>query len=95
MVKHFLSEKLNKRFLLLQDDDQLRTHIDVNILPKEYGGNQTEDEMVKEFIKLINLKRENVSKIINFKVDINKVPLDKLSVNHIDNVGSFRKLEVE
>lgn len=90
------SEKLKKRFVNLKHNSQLKEHIDVKLLPIQYGGTRTEDEMMQDFLKLKEAHQENISKILNFKIDWERVPIDKIRSDDGDEaVGTFRKLEID
>lgn len=91
-----LSEKLKKRLFLLKQGDELKSHIDPAMLPKEYGGQQSEADMMKEFLAIRDKYQANLRKIIDFQVDSSKVPHEKIwSYGDEEAVGSFRKLEID
>lgn len=96
IFKAVMSEKLKKRMFVLKSSDELKNHIDLSLLPKEFGGFKSEAEMMSEFMKLRDDKRKLVHKIIDFKVDWSKVPPEKfLSRDDNGTIGSFRKLEID
>lgn len=87
-----MSEKLKKRVVTLQGIDQLNLYFDVSLLPKEYGGERTEAEMLEDFMELIDLKKEIVQKHLEFRLEFRNIAI----VSTTDNKsGSFRKLEVD
>lgn len=96
IVMTVLSEKLKKRLFLLKNGDDIKNHIDQSMLPKEYGGNQSEDDMKKEFLAMCNKHHINLRKIFDYEVDLSKVPHEKIwSSGEDETVGSFRKLEID
>lgn len=90
LLKSVMSEKLRSRFHVLKWSD-LKNHINQSLLPKEFGGTKTEAEMVADFLKLRDSKKDLANQIINFKVDWARVPEEKFA----SNVGSFRKLDID
>jgi hypothetical protein len=96
IFKSTLSEKLKKRIFLLKGTDELKNYIDPSLLPKQYGGTESEEEMMKEFLNLRERKFVNLRKFLEAKIDWDKVSLDKIWSNEDEaNVGSFRKLEID
>jgi hypothetical protein len=96
LFKSVLSEKLRKRLFLLKSSDELKSFFDPAILPKHYGGVRTEAEMMEDFMKLREQRRNNMMRILKFEIDWSKVPHDKIwSNDEDDTVGSFRKLEID
>ena len=82
--KSFTSAKVLERFNLLQNVDELAQVMDVSVLPEDYGGSSSdlaEYETFEAGVAFANLFT---------KFDVN--------FNHIqehENVGSFRKLEID
>jgi len=96
IVKSLLSEKLKSRVCLVKTGEELKDHITPSLLPKEFGGVLTESEMLLEFKKLHESKKELMNGIRQFKIDWNKVPEEKLWSNvERETVGSFRKLDID
>jgi len=93
VARSTLNDKLKKRIVLPKSVDDLKNYIDPSLLPKEYGGALTEAEHMEIFNVYFRGIRPNLEKLRAKVVDWNKVPdLKSLSV---DNVGSFRKLEID
>lgn len=95
LFKSVLSEKLKKRLFLLRHTEDLKDHINPKLLPKEYGGVKPEAEMMEDFRKLRIERQAMLDKLLNYKVDWNKVAYDKIWSNGDENIGSFRKLEID
>lgn len=96
LIKSHISEKLNKMLSMMNDFDQLKTLMNPDLLPKEYGGKCPETEMMADFKRLRGEKKELLSKALDFKVDWKKVPREKfLLAEEALNVGSFRKLNID
>lgn len=94
--KTFLSEKLRDRITILRTSDDINNHINMSLLPKEYGGQKTEEEMLQNFLNLKEQVDDNVAKIYDFRPDWSKVSYEKIwSRPEHENVGSFRKLEID
>lgn len=94
IFKSTLSLKLKKRLSLLKHSADLKNHIDQALLPQ--GGTRTEAEMMEAFSKLRAEKRENLLRLLEFKVDWSKVPHERIwSKEEDETVGSFRRLEID
>lgn len=89
-----LNEKVKKRLLILKQGAKLSNHISAKLLPKEFGGVQSEADMMKAFLKLRDEHREKLHEYFSFKIDYAKVSRHKFSASR-DEVGSFRKLEID
>lgn len=90
-----LGEKLRKRFTLLKSSDELRKYIDISMLPVQYGGITTEAEIMENYSKFRDTKRQLIDQIIQFDIDWGKVPCEKIFSKDGDTIGSFRKLEID
>lgn len=91
MIKMAFSAKLRKRLFLLEES-QLKDHIDVKYLPKEYGGTVSLEECLHEFTEFKRTFEENRNNWYDLKIDMNLIP----GVNNVDhNIGSFRKLNID
>ncbi|CAH1711245.1 unnamed protein product [Chironomus riparius] len=87
-----LNDKLKKRITIARDMDDLKSHFDPLLLPKEYGGQYSEEEHKEYFEKYFKTVRPKLEEIKARVVDWNKVPGMKKSS---ESVGSFRKLEID
>ncbi|KAG8271750.1 hypothetical protein J6590_056226 [Homalodisca vitripennis] len=86
------SDKLHK------DIDSLKRAVDPKILPKEYGGVVPLAEMIADFKKYLETKREVVLGLDKMKIVINKKAkfVTELEEQQITGMaGSFRKLQVD
>ncbi|XP_070509764.1 alpha-tocopherol transfer protein-like [Chironomus tepperi] len=84
IAKTFTTAKILERVNLIDDVEELAQHMDVSLLPKEYGGSANEFldyEVFKNGIDYVN-------KLSQFDVNFNKI-------QERENVGSFRKLEID
>lgn len=91
-----MNEKIRSRFKLLKNPDELKDHIDPAILPIKYGGTRTQEEMMNAFRKLEEASKEKIDLVLNYKIDWDKVPREKIfSKEECETVGSFRKLEID
>ena len=96
MVLPRVKEKFNFRFHLIDTVDDLKSHIDDKLLPKEFGGLVTCEEMLKLFQKVIDDRKEIVIGYLTIDIDWSKVPDEKLFIDKSDvGTGSFRKLEID
>lgn len=94
LLKMALSQKITSRLFVVKNTKELATHFDLSLLPEHLGGTRSEKKMLEEFLKLCEDRKEIVLKGLNFKVDSTKVPIGK-TFNEKENVGSFRKLEID
>jgi hypothetical protein len=96
LAKFALSQKLNERLFVLNHIDELKTHVNIEVLPKEYGGaNKTIDDMMLDFYDLEAKYKENVDLIMNFDVDSRKIEPGKMWSKIDTTTGSFSKLEID
>ncbi|KAL7036530.1 hypothetical protein ACKWTF_008837 [Chironomus riparius] len=84
IAKKFTSAKICQRFNFINDINELSQHMDVSVLPEEYGGSSTELLDYEAF----KLGIGYLNKIHKFDVNFSKIQENK-------NVGSFRKLEID
>ncbi|CAG9805237.1 unnamed protein product [Chironomus riparius] len=84
IAKSFTSAKILERINFLNDVTELPKHMDVSVLPKEYGGSSVELLDYKSF----ELGITYMNKIHKFDVNFSKIQEN-------ENVGSFRKLEID
>jgi hypothetical protein len=88
-----IKEKMSLRFCFVDGLESLKIRIDEKLLPKEFGGATSCDEMKENFRKLMEERKEKVLQSLNANVDWSKVP-EETNLND-DGVGSFRKLEID
>lgn len=93
------SEKLRKRMFLDKNVEELKSRVNPDLLPAEYGGKMPMNEMIAKLKETLRKNREKTLALDNMLID-----LDGASVNWLGNddadieagiVGSFRKLEVD
>lgn len=96
LFRSVLSEKLKKRLVVLKNSDDLKNHVNLSMLPKEYGGTMSEAEILEKFLEFRESKRANLQMLLDAKIDWDNVNQDKIWSNHDDeSIGSFRKLEID
>lgn len=97
MAMVVMSPKLKSRIFFINDIDELQHHIPKSILPKELGGVRSEAEILNDFKKIWNERREKRHQIIHHQIDWSKVPKERIFSNNeqSESVGSFRKLEID
>lgn len=89
-AKSFVSAKLKNRAYFYKGEDKLKDHIDVKILPREFGGHTPMEEMMDDFREKFNGVREKLMQLDQQHIDVTKV-----KDHESEAVGSFRKLEVD
>lgn len=96
LIRPFFSEKLKHRVQVLKDNEELKTKIDVKLLPRHLGGTYTEEEMKENFRKIREKYLSFYEKTMNVKIDLEKVDWEKFWPNKgSEIVGSFRKLDID
>lgn len=96
LFRSVLSEKMKKRLVVLKNSDDLKNHVNLSMLPKEYGGTTSEAEILESFLQFRESKRANLQMLLDAKIDWDNVNHDKVWSNHDDEgIGSFRKLEID
>ncbi|XP_070509765.1 alpha-tocopherol transfer protein-like [Chironomus tepperi] len=84
LAKKLTSSKIIQRFNFINDKKELSKHMDVSGLPIEYGGKADELLDFAAFESGIEI----LNKIHKFNVNLSKI-------HEHENVGSFRKLEID
>lgn len=85
IIKIALSKKLKKRVLVLKTIDELKDHINIQILPKEYGGQISQFHMITDIKGFLNKKDELMSSSV-FQYDLREILKQT-------NIGIFRILD--
>ncbi|KAG5671395.1 hypothetical protein PVAND_001593 [Polypedilum vanderplanki] len=68
--KRALNEKLRSRLILTKNMEELtKNHIDVSILPQEYGGEVSEKEMLNDFKQLYEKRKSSLEATANYDID--------------------------
>ncbi|GFG38460.1 hypothetical protein Cfor_02362 [Coptotermes formosanus] len=92
-----LNEKLKDRIMLHTSIDDLREAVDPKILPKEYGGEVPLGDMIAQFRKQLEAKREAIKALDKMEIELN--PKGKYVADMEDELagiaGSFRQLQVD
>ncbi|KAG5669803.1 hypothetical protein PVAND_000096 [Polypedilum vanderplanki] len=97
IFKHGLSDTIKKRLQVLNEFCEIKKYIDMSLLPKEYSnsGKYSKAEMLEAFKPWLLYHAEKIGNIFNnVEVDFRKV--DAYKHHYVDeNIGSFRKLEID
>jgi len=91
MAKKSMKEKLRERIVLTKSMEEVGNFIKPSILPKEFGGELSEQEHLNRFMVKYNERRSKLDGIY-LKPEVN-LELQKKIVN--ETVGSFRKLDID
>lgn len=68
-----MNEKMRKRMITVKNMEQVKTYVDVELLPKEFGGKISEDDMKEDFKKLYKYHEANLEAINDYEIDWDKV----------------------
>lgn len=91
-----MTEKLRSRLHIVRNKSDMKNFINPAILPTEYGGICSKQDMMKEFLALEEKHVKNLRKLSDFKIDFSKVDVSKNeSRNDEEKIGSFRTLEID
>jgi len=93
LIKTGVSKKMKERFFVSKDISILKNHVDVKILPKEYGGQVPAREMIESFRKVIEDRKERLR-----QMDENFIDMDYMKKNGYEDANdaqSFRKLDID
>lgn len=95
-IKSLLSEKLKKRIFFLNDVEELKNHLDVGILPEEYGGKIKVEDATKYLKEQFKENYEMINWLNLMEIDITKES-NRNRDSDLDSstMGSFRKLEID
>lgn len=92
ILKLGLSEVMHKRLQVLDNLSDLWSFVDQSIMTKDYNGTIDEDDAIEDFRKILEPKLDELRKFLEFDLDMSKAA--SLKNNH-ENIGSFRKLEID
>lgn len=92
IVKLALSEVMSKRFQVFDNISELWNVVEQTAMTTDYGGKSDESEVIEDFQKVIDDKFDVLLKFLDFDVDLSMA--EALKDVH-ENVGSFRKLEID
>ena len=90
VVKLAMSEKMKSRLCIVKNIKELSKYVEV--LPREMGGKIPESEMIESFQKAFVANVGQMKIINDFSFDLEKTVCDQ---KQTENVGSFRKLEID
>ncbi|KAL7026267.1 hypothetical protein ACKWTF_013825 [Chironomus riparius] len=91
IVSMILPEKLRKRLVIVKNYEELKNLMDVSKLPEVFGGDCDEDVYIDETLKIFDEKLDLIRESNDYEIDVSQFG-GKL---HNDEVGSFRKLEID
>lgn len=90
IAKSFVSPKLRERAYFYKDSEKVLQHVDVKILPLEYGGVLPISDMMESFKAIMERYKRNLRELDDQRIDLSAVK------NHeADAADSFRKLEID
>lgn len=92
VLKLGLSEVMRKRLQVLDEITSLWNFVDQSIVTCDYGGKVNEEEAIEDFRIFMDEKLEQLRQFLDFELDMSKAEALK---NYHENVGSFRKLEID
>ncbi|XP_058123351.1 clavesin-1-like [Anopheles ziemanni] len=95
----FLHEKIQSRFKMVRNFDELKEQFDANLLPLEYGGKLPKSEHIQAFREQCERYRNRMLALDEMSIDLDhsesysrNAMLDDIEGGA---VGSFRKLELD
>lgn len=93
------SEKLKKRMFLDKSIEDLKSRVNPELLPKEYGGSIPIAEMIASFKDNLRRQRAKTLALDDMYIEVTHAPTNWLGNDDADIegglMGSFRKLEVD
>lgn len=87
-----VSEKHRDRILLVKDNEELAQHVDKSILTNYLGGDEDENVVYEEFLKVFESKMDALKTTSNFSIDLKKA---RACRDIEESVGSFRTLQID
>ncbi|KAG5671153.1 hypothetical protein PVAND_001366 [Polypedilum vanderplanki] len=95
LIKMILPEKMKERIALVKDYDELANLVDVKRLPKYYGGNADERDLIKATLSVFDEKLPLLRNSHKYEIEWSKMNIKEVKLNEKSTVGSFRKLEID
>jgi hypothetical protein len=92
IVKVGISEVMNQRLHVIDSPTDLKNHVDISAMTKEYGGEADGNECLEIFKKQILDEVDQLRLFFDFEIDMTKAEALK---DYHENIGSFRKLEID
>lgn len=92
ILKSFLSEKIKKRYFIVNSNEELWKIVDKPLLPEKFGGSQFEAENIRQTLEFVKENFQTVQRNLKFKLDVEKM---RLSKGNSTEIGNFRKLEID
>jgi hypothetical protein len=93
ILKIGMSEKMSKRLELMDDTSQLWDIVEKSTMTHDIDGEFDEQKTIEDFRKMIDDNLERVQKFLDYDVDLEKAGI--YSPQDLENIGSFRKLEID
>jgi hypothetical protein len=91
LFKMTLSEKLKNRVHAFKNVNELHKMVDKSCLPSEMGGKVTQNELIERHLRNFEEKLPILRRIADFELIVENID-EKLRV---ENVGNFRKLDID
>lgn len=92
VLKLGLSEVMHNRLQVLDNLSDLWSFVDQSRMTKDYDGTVDEDDAIEDFKRIMDAKLEELRKFLDFELDMDKAVALK---NCHENIGSFRKLDID
>jgi hypothetical protein len=92
IIKIGMSEKMRKRMEIVEDSRELWNVIDRSVMTEDIGGDESEQETMVEFKNFFDANLDRVQKFLECDVDLKRAGI--LGAE-LENIGSFRKLEID
>lgn len=87
-AKTFVSSKLKERAYFYRAIDKLYDHVEKDILPQEYGGVTSAEEMIEDFKRIAETRKNRLK-------EIDEQIIENFKAKEQDAVDSFRKLNID
>lgn len=91
-AKKVMTEKHRDRIVLLKDYDELAQHVDKSALTNYLGGEEPENEVVDDFMKVVETNYGKLQEGNKFNLDMEKAAACR---NLEESIGSFRTLDID
>lgn len=96
MCRSLIGPKLSSKIFSLRNENELSSHFDIALLPKELGGIKNETEMMANTKAIWDARKDKLMEIFQNKIDWKLVAEDVIrSSSENESTGSFRKLEID
>ncbi|CRK93842.1 CLUMA_CG007369, isoform A [Clunio marinus] len=88
--KAFISVKLRERAFFYKDSKHLKDHVNLKILPEEYGGCISTEDMIEDFKTIVERNKTKLKTSDEINIDLKCV-----KDGESDVVNSFRMLDID